>query len=555
MKSNRDAKSSHAIFDFVAILLILIPPFVEFAYTNNFIFEVANAIVLAGYTVIAFAISLLINKYPNRLFRALILTALIVVFLDARVDIFRLIGIEALLVVPVLIIVIWLLYWQSTPILIAVFGGIFVGIFLRPVLPDIQEFSPTQVANSSQTNNLPIYVHIVLDEHAGIEAFVDDIESQKDFKQSAKTLFIGNGFRLFGRAYSEYIDTYDSMPSALNSYSGINPGKYYERDRANNSHTLTENKYFQDLHASGYNISVYQTLFVDYCAQSKDIVQRCLTYNAFGTTSTALAQFDTGEKLDVILAMFKFFYSRGIVRYLYTRLAGLLAQHGIALPIWEVTPNDLGPIPVLPVLDEMISDIANAKGGDMFFAHLLLPHHPYSVDRNCDVRRPVLKWKAFEIYGLGAGRVNTTHSRAELYEDYVEQSRCALKKIDELIEAMKTTGSFESSTIIIHGDHGSRIGQFLPRISTRDKLSRRDYFDGYSTLYAIKAPHVTPGYDLRMLSFRQLLRLAEIGAPDTPATPDEHFVFLREQEFGSNVIKVPMAEIPGGPPAPPNVRD
>lgn len=548
-------KLRNVSIDFIAVLLILIPPFVEFVYTNNFIFELANVIVLAGYTVIAFAITVLINKFPNRLLRSLVLTAMVVVFLDARVNIFRLIGLEALLVIPVLIMVIWLLYLQSTRILIAVFGGIFVGIFLRPVFPDVQQFSPIEVANSGQTNNLPIYVHIILDEHAGIEAFDDDIESEKDFKQSAQKLFIGNGFRLFGRAYSEYIDTYDSMPSALNSYSGINPGKNYERNTANNSFTLTENKYFQDLRASGYNISVYQTLIVDYCAQSKDIVQRCLTYNVFGTTSAALAQFDTGEKLDVIFAMFRFFYSRGIVRYIYTRIDEILEPNGIALPNWDVVPNDLGPIPVLPVFDQMMSDIANAKAGDLIFAHLLLPHHPYSVDRNCDVRRPVMRWKESEIHGLDANRINTAKSRAERYDDLAEQSRCALKKIDQLIETMKAAGSFENSTIIIHGDHGSRIGQFMPRTSTRNQLSSRDYFDGYSTLYAIKAPHLTPGYDLRMLPLQQLLQLAKVDAPATPASPEEHFVFLREQEFGSNVIKVPMAEIPGGPPAPANVRD
>ena len=269
-------------FDLVAIILILIPPFVEFAYTNSFIFEIANVIILAGYTVVACAISMLINKYPNRLIRAVILTALIVLFLDARVDIFRLFGFAALLIIPGLVIAIWLLYLQASTILIAVFGGIFVGIFFRPVYPDVQEYPAAQLPNDSRTANLPVYVHIVLDEFTGIEALDDDIDNQKEFKQSAKNLFADNGFRLFGRAYSEYRDSFDTLSAGLNSYSGLNPERYYTRDERNNSYTLTENKYFRELSASGYNIQVYQTLFVNFCDEAKDIIRQCLTYNAFG---------------------------------------------------------------------------------------------------------------------------------------------------------------------------------------------------------------------------------------------------------------------------------
>ena len=73
--------------DFAAILLILTVPFIEFVYTNSFVFEFVNVVILAGYAVVAIASAGLINKYPNRLFRAVIWTTAILLFLDVRVEI------------------------------------------------------------------------------------------------------------------------------------------------------------------------------------------------------------------------------------------------------------------------------------------------------------------------------------------------------------------------------------------------------------------------------------------------------------------------------------
>lgn len=546
----------NSCFDFVAVFLILTLPFIEFIYTNNFVFEIVTAFLLAGYAAAALAVALLINKYPNRLVRAVILTAIITLFLDVRVGIFNLIGFEALFIIPALVIAIWLLYLNASTILIAIFGGIFAGIFFLPVLPEIEDYPVTRLPNGGQTAKLPVYVHIILDEHTGIEALDEEIDNQKDFKKSAKNLFIKNGFRLFGRAYSEYFDTYDSLPSALNSYRGLNPGKLYTRDGLENSFTLNENKYFRDLHKSGYAIQVYQSIFINYCDQSKDIIQQCLTYNTFGVSSRALAQLDTAEKLDVILSMTGFLYSKGILQQIYNRMAAFSARNGVSLPRWNFVDKDVGPIPVLPVFDQLISDVVNASPGTMFFAHLLLPHHPYVVDGNCKIRRPVTNWKKAELpASLNDGRVNTVSSRSIRFDEYIDQAGCALTKVDELIEAMQSAGKFEDSIIIVHSDHGSRITQFRPRIVDKDRLLRQDYYDGFSILFAVKAPHVAPGYDLRMFPLEQLLRYTQGDVPVAPESSEGPSVYLRDQPADSIFIKVPMPEIPGGTDATQGAND
>lgn len=184
--------------------------------------------------------------------------------------------------------------------------------------------------------------------------------------------------------------------------------------------------------------------------------------------------------------------------------------------------------------------------GTMFFAHLLIPHNPYSIDSNCKIRRPVVDWKLIELPTvLSDGRVNSDSSRAARYDDYVDQTQCALAKVGELIDALKSAGKFEGSTIIIHGDHGSRISRYRIRTFFKDQLSDQDYYDSFSTLFAVKAPHIAAGYDLRMLPIERLLRHVVDKESVTPDEAENHFVYLRDEPLESTFIKVTMPEIPG----------
>jgi hypothetical protein len=543
-------KSRRTAFDFIAAFLILALPYVEFAVTNRFNLEVVNAVMIGAFAGLALVVSLLMNTFPNRHFRSAIWTALVFLFLDARVDIFQFIGFKALLTIPVLYVTVWLLHARATTILTAVFGGIFAGIAFLPAFPLTETFPETATAENHRTENLPTYVHIILDEQTGLETLDQETEIYRNYVQSAKDVFSANGFRLFGRAYSEYIDTYDSLSAAFNSYRGPQPFRFYNRDNIVNSYSLDRNEYLNNLHELGYDIQIYQTSFVNYCNQSREIIRKCLTYTAFGISSEALVSLTTVEKLDLITSMFGYFYANGIVHEVYQRLVSFAARVGSPIPEWEIVPaSDLGPIPVLPVFDQLVSDVIDApRSGTMFLAHLLIPHHPYSVDDGCEIRRPVGDWKKPHLERDAAdGAVNTAESRAERYAEYIGQASCALTKIEQLIEAMKSAGKFENAIIIIHSDHGSRIERVRPRLPNKDRLSRQDYHDGYSILFAVKAPHVAPAYDLRMLPLEQLLRFAQSGEQELLKEPDEHFVYLREDPTeGHDFLKVPMPEIPRG---------
>ena len=299
--STPNSKGWHdASFDFFAILLILVLPFIEFVYTNSFVFEWVTATVVAGCIALALAITVLLARYANRVVRALVLSALLMLFLDVRADIIDALGLLALLVAVGCFVVIWALHMNAGKVLIVMFGVILVFVFSLPVLPRFEDFAAARPPAHDRPGELPTYVHIILDEHMGVEALDDAIAGQRDLKRATKRLFADNGFRLFGRAYSEYFYTRDSLSAAFNAYSGDKPDQFYKRRKAS-LNRVTQNNYLRDLFAAGYEIRVYQSSFLDYCAAATDIVHECFTYGAFvGISSEALAPLGFTEKLDVV---------------------------------------------------------------------------------------------------------------------------------------------------------------------------------------------------------------------------------------------------------------
>ncbi len=60
---------------------------------------------------------------------------------------------------------------------------------------------------------------------------------------------------------------------------------------------------------------------------------------------------------------------------------------------------------------------------------------------------------------------------------------------------MDDAGVFDEATIIVHGDHGSRISVIEPAAQYADQVTDRDLIDSYATLFAMRGPTVTAGYD------------------------------------------------------------
>ena len=68
--------------------------------------------------------------------------------------------------------------------------------------------------------------------------------------------------------------------------------------------------------------------------------------------------------------------------------------------------------------------------------------------------------------------------------------------LDQFLDTLESRGLLAEATIVVNGDHGSRIPEHFPSgISLeRGMLTEADYRDTFSTLYAIKAPGVASAY-------------------------------------------------------------
>ena len=82
------------------------------------------------------------------------------------------------------------------------------------------------------------------------------------------------------------------------------------------------------------------------------------------------------------------------------------------------------------------------------------------------------------------------------------------KRLTVLFAALKKADTYDRATIVLHGDHGARIGLTDPASATVSSLTPADYTDAFSTLFAVKAPDITPGVDPRMLPLTSLVPYA-----------------------------------------------
>ncbi len=79
-------------------------------------------------------------------------------------------------------------------------------------LSEINHHSPRVTLDST----LPAYFHVVLDQHIGVEGIPVFLESREALVSEILTPYLDNGFRVFGRAYSHYRATFNSLPSIFN---------------------------------------------------------------------------------------------------------------------------------------------------------------------------------------------------------------------------------------------------------------------------------------------------------------------------------------------------
>jgi hypothetical protein len=343
--------------------------------------------------------------------------------------------------------------------------------------------------------NLPIVVHLILDGHIGVEGIPADIDKDGSEARRLRDLYVDRGFRLFGRAY-----THNSIPAVLN----FNATKVLQDYVRHNGPDwiLTQNRYFELMSQRGYAIRVFQSTYLDYCVDDDgNNIVSCWTFDPEHLKTIQGTPMSLRQKVQTIFGV-------------YARLSSL-AIH-IDVPTTQLTP-----IASLPVLENLEKEIVAAPRGTLFFAHLLLPHSPYGLLADCQVRPQPGSWLMSHDKNLTRRR-NNSATRLLRYPAYLAQLQCTCSRIEAFLDAVLASPQAQDMVLVIHGDHGSRLDRGPVEMNFIRDLEDSDFIDAFSTLFAVRRAGIEPGYDRRMLPldwlFDASVRDGHIPAGDSLAS-------------------------------------
>lgn len=544
---HRSGRFRRSLYDFLACALIVLFHFTNYVTYTEYDRIFPDVVIVAGGLCILAAFLTGLLWIPSQLFRAAVFSVLITFVIgDALFEFgtkddisLRLVALSATLLVA--LAVIFFLREHATLVLM---GG-FLAMLVATVGIGIQTAGQSglkkpDTEKSASMANLPLVVHIVLDEHVGLAGMYAGVPGGAAAGKSARQFYTETGFRVFAGAYSQYFKTETSLAGALNF--DPTPRAHRFLTRKHYGFTLNKNNYLKTYAEKGYRIKAYQSDYLDLCQSEGVDVATCTTYRPDFLAASAIAELPTPERVRLVFGMY---YSSiaviKIAKLLGAKIGVWAETKGVKLPRLNLWHGRVGPIAVAPTFEMLVQDVSRTRSGTVFFAHFLTPHYPYVYASNCAVMTPIAKWRLRQSDKSG----NTPDSRRQSYAQYFNQIQCVQKRLGNLFSAMKRAGTFDRATIVIHGDHGARIGLHDPHTATIPQLTSADYVDAYSTLFALKSPGVQAGVDSRMLPLPALMSYAASRRDDRLSEPPVPSVFIGSRDAG--VMPVPLPRFPAVP--------
>ena len=303
--------------------------------------------------------------------------------------------------------------------------------------------------------DLPPIIHIILDEHSGVAGLPTALPGAAAAENDIRHTY--DGFALYAHAYSRFAETKFSFASLMNGDFGAEAKTLIEGDRVRSK--LLRNAWFDELNKQGYAIRVYQSAWLDMCSGS-EAVDSCYTYPLFSPNAVQRTTLPMEARLRVLVH--NLVYGKGY---------------------------QTGPLASTEALMRVRTDIAADPRGVAYIVHLLLPHYDYLYREDCTLVDPT-RW---EKEPAGDDDVYSHDEWQGLYQRYFAQLGCAQTRMRDLFAHLRAIGAYDNATIIVHGDHGSRIGVQHHIVTSAGKLNDRDLLDHHGTLLAVKAPGLRPG--------------------------------------------------------------
>jgi hypothetical protein len=493
------AAGSRFLLDLLAFALVLLAPWVVLLGYHGYALFAPEVLMIAVAVFAIAAVLALASRFLGVLVRTVLLAVLLTLFVDLHVTVTLssiLVALAFLGTAAAFGAVLWLLREHAPAIVSAIFVTL-IAFTLLTANPSSQRIT-NQPGAEARDSNAPLLIHLVLDEHIGIEGLPPEIDATRQLRGELIEFYTSRGFRLFGGAYSQYANTFNAIGNLLNfAERGVNLS-FLRPGTDGRTWDLSDSAYFSMLQQRGYQLHVYQSNYVDLCNVKGVRPLNCLTYPVSSLGSIQNLSLRAHEKARfIVAALLTRSRTLLLLQRAYERIVRQpLARLGVAVPSRRLVPPSFGPLSVPVVVEQLTRDILAHPRGHAFFAHLMVPHYPYVFDERCVQRPRAADWLTNHIASSDSPVYNTADSRALRYQRYTEQVRCVLRMLDDLLATLESRGLLEEATIVVNGDHGSRIAEHFPsgRALAGGRLTDTDYRDTFSTLYAIKSPGVQPEY-------------------------------------------------------------
>ncbi len=374
------------------------------------------------------------------------------------------------------------------PLLAVIFAVTLASSLLPP--RQVAWAQSRNIASPSAALPPPFLLHLVLDSHIGVEGLEDMGPEGAALSRELTNAMVGAGFRVIGGAYSENLQTVNSIPRILNF--GTAPP--IPQSRKDTGIAVTTNAYFSELRGRGYRLRIVQSDWVDYCRHPA--VDACEEYSATGIASIADSELTIDERAKLIATVFARLSELAVTAT--TLYDWQVAKWRSSLPLSRLNIRaNVGSLGALQAFQALIAELEKARPGEAYFAHLLFPHAPFIVDGQCH-RKPLDEWE----YRDSLRELDSQKAA------YLEQTRCASVLLRDALDALGRSPAGDDAVVVIHGDHGSRLSSKTPMAYSVGQFDRHDLIAGHSTLFAIRSPKIAAGYVAKMAPVPALLEAA-----------------------------------------------
>jgi hypothetical protein len=369
----------------------------------------------------------------------------------------------------------------------------------------------------------PAIVHIILDEHIGIEGLPND-DQGRELRDELRSFYLGNGFATYGGAYSEHNNTINAVPAALNY------GRRLAHSANKSGVHIGRTDYLEALVDEKYRLTIFQSDFAHYCA---DVAfSACITYASSSLRPTLNVQMTARERAELISLKLLALSDLGTAAAKCWNLIAIpLRQSGLAFPLYKLDSKASSVVGTIGALETLGNQLKSVRPGDAVFAHLLLPHFPYAVGADCGY----LPWHQW-------GSLTGGDSVGRRRDAYGRQIRCTTRVIAALLKTVSQSPAGTNAVIILHGDHGSRITRVTPNDANYGRISDADMIASFSTLFAIRGPGIQHGYSSERQPITALLRdfaASDFRSAPHPKPPERYTVFLADRDWRP-VRRVPL---------------